>query len=147
VIRLLPLILLALTLGCAAEKDDDGDDVQTEEEDDDGPGISLDDDDDEIVDEDGDGWDGCEVTELEINGDLPEDTPSPTVGDQWIVFLVCDGVKLQGANRLFFLPAELATVEDVNTIAVFLASGTGTMTMQSGNNRITIPVTVLEAEG
>ena len=52
---------------------------------------------------------------------------------------------LHGANRLYFEPGELATVDDFNTDADFLSAGEGQMTMQSGSERIVIPVTVLEA--
>ena len=54
-------------------------------------------------------------------------------------------VVMHGANRLYFSPPELATVEDFNTDADFLNAGEGQMTMQSGSERMTIDVNVLEA--
>jgi len=87
----------------------------------------------------------CRSVTLKINGKAPEDTPDPSVGDHWMVRMYCDQIVMHGANRLFFLPPELATVDDVNTDADFLSAGVGTMTMQSGSDRITLDVTVLEA--
>jgi hypothetical protein len=143
VYRLFVLAMFLLPLGCSDGSEDSAK-SNSESEADDAAGISLDDDDQEPADEDGDGWDGCDVLALEINGEAPEDTPDPSVDDEWVVFLLCDGVKLQGANRLYFEPPELATVQDVNTIATFLEAGVGAMTMQSGNSRLSIGIRVLE---
>ena len=53
---------------------------------------------------------------LEIYG--PDD---PVVGDEWLVWMRCDGVTIVGAGVLRFDPPGLATV-DVN-LATFIESG------------------------
>jgi len=131
-----PLLFLPL-LGCKSEEpgkaepeiiEDDGDLIHLEEQE----------------------WDtanplDCKSVTLKINGRSPEGTADPVVGDHWMVRMYCDGIVLLGANRLFFEPPELATVDDINTDADFLAPGEGSMTMQSGNERMTVNITVLEA--
>jgi len=87
----------------------------------------------------------CHTLDLKINGRAPEDTEDPSVGEHWMVRMYCNGIVLHGANRLYFQPPELATVEDHNTNADFIGAGEGQMTMQSGSERIVLSITVLEA--
>ena len=75
----------------------------------------------------------CNEVLTKINGRLANDVNNPTVGDQWVVRMYCDGALLTGANRLFFQPANVAVVDDVSTDAFFVAQGPSKMTMQSGN--------------
>ena len=144
--RIRTLLLCAMLIVSCGEKngdsatDADANNGDTENVDGD-PGISLPDDDTDDEPDDG----GCDTLALDINGESAEDIEVPTVGDEWVVFLVCDGANLHGANILAFAPAELASVEDFNTIATFQTAGTGTMTMQSGSHRLTIPITVLDS--
>jgi hypothetical protein len=136
------LLCAMMIVSCGGKNGDSAADPDENSSDSDGdPGISLPDDDNEDEPDDG----GCDTLALDINGESAEDIGDPTVGDEWVVFLVCDGANLHGANILAFAPAELASVENFNTIATFLAAGTGTMTMQSGSHRLTIPITVLDS--
>ncbi len=133
----LPMLLLPLL---ACKDKDEGESGPEIIEDDDDDFIHLDD-----PERDSGNPEDCQSVTLKINGRAPEDTPDPAVGDHWMVRIYCDGIVLHGANRLFFAPPELATVEDHNTDADFLAAGEGLMTMQSGSERITLDITVLEA--
>jgi hypothetical protein len=132
-------LLVVLTL-CACEGDDDDKQQRVIIEDDGGDLINLEDKDIDTADPL-----DCQSVTMKINGRSPEDTPDPTVGDHWMVRLYCDEVVMHGANRLYFAPPELATVEDFNTDADFINAGEGQMTMQSGSERMTIDITVLEA--
>ncbi len=79
----------------------------------------------------------CASVELDILG--PEE---PRVGDEWTVWLRCDGATLAGAMRLFFDPPDFAAV-DVNVVT-FIQAGTATMTMQVGGYSASTDVTVSE---
>jgi len=131
------LLALLLLTSC---KDDDSGTKQQIIIDDDGDLINLE---DKQIDT-ADPLD-CRSVTMKINGRSPEETEDPIVGDHWMVRLYCDGIVLHGANRLFFSPPELATVDDFNTDADFLAAGEGQMTMQSGSERMIIDITVHEA--
>ncbi len=131
------LVALPVALSCKAE--DDGEPKQKIIEDDDDSLITLEDQEVDTADPD-----DCQSVTLKINQRSPEDTPDPTVGDHWMVRMYCNGIVLHGANRLFFDPPELATVEDFNTDADFITAGVGQMTMQSGSERLTIDINVLE---
>ena len=75
----------------------------------------------------------CNEVVTKINGFVADDVSNPAVGDAWMIRMFCDGALLTGANRLYFQPAGVATVDDVSTDAQFVASGTSTMTMQAGS--------------
>ena len=79
----------------------------------------------------------CASVELDIIG--PEE---PRVGDEWTVWLRCDGATLAGAMRLYFDPPDFAAV-DVNVVT-FIQAGTATMTMQVGSYSASTDVTVSE---
>jgi hypothetical protein len=80
---------------------------------------------------------GCEDDELEIDvlGPL-----APSVGDDWMVWLRCDGATLIGTLVLRFDPPDFATTE-VNQVT-FRRAGTGEMTVQVGGYRASMDVTV-----
>jgi hypothetical protein len=88
----------------------------------------------------------CNEVTTKINGRQAESAPDPTVGDEWIVRMYCDGAVVTGANILQFDPPEVASVAAVNTDAEFLAPGEATMKMQSGNLVYTKDITVLADE-
>ena len=74
-----------------------------------------------------------------------EEAADPTVGDEWFVRMYCNGIVTTGITRLFFQPANVAQVQDNNTIADFIAPGDALMTMQSGNLVYTKNITVAAA--
>ena len=78
---------------------------------------------------------GCDELELKIIG---EDEPS--VGDEWTVWLYCDGALLTGWGVLRFDPADFALVYD--NVATFVYEGTASMTMQVGTFKESMTVTV-----
>ena len=88
----------------------------------------------------------CDTVYTKINGRLGDNVANPRVGDDWIVRMYCDGAFMTGANRLFFQPAGVAVVDDVSTDATFIAQGSSTMTMQSGNFIFTKTLTVQAAQ-
>ena len=75
----------------------------------------------------------CNEVLTKVNGRAADDVTHPSVGDQWVVRMYCDGALLTGANRLFFQPPNVAVVDEVSTDAFFVAQGPSKMTMQSGN--------------
>ncbi|MGB0641132.1 MAG: hypothetical protein ACPGTU_17485 [Myxococcota bacterium] len=75
----------------------------------------------------------CREITTKVNGSSIQSVGNPTVGDEWVVRMFCDGALLTGANRLFFTPPNVATVSDDTTDAVFVRSGSTTMSMQSGS--------------
>ncbi len=81
----------------------------------------------------------CDEANVEIDPLGPED---PVVGDQWTVWLRCDGATLAGATVLQFDPPEFATVDE--NVATFLMAGTAEMTMQVGGYRAEMDVTVTD---
>ena len=90
--------------------------------------------------------DDCEELITKINGIPGDEVENPRVGDQWMIRMFCDDALLMGANRLFFQPANVAFVDDVNTDAEFVAPGETTMTMQAGSFIYKKEITVLDAE-
>lgn len=134
---LLALAALQFLLSCGSDKDDN---TGPKIIDDDGDLIHLEEQERDTADPA-----DCQSVTMKINGRAPEDTLDPFVGDHWMVRMYCDGVVLHGANRLHFEPPELATVDDFNTDADFLAVGEGHMTMQSGSERMVISISVQEA--
>jgi hypothetical protein len=88
----------------------------------------------------------CHEVTTKINGRRADDALDPTVGDEWIVLMYCDGAVVTGANILQFSPPNVAHVHDINTIAEFLAPGDATMKMQAGNLVYTKNITVAANE-
>ena len=117
------LTLAALTLmGCGkedTESDDDDDGADT--------GAADPRPDEDTLD--------CDEMVLDIDG--PEE---PSVGDEWTLWMRCDGALMTGTMVLRFDPAEVAEVE--SNEAVFIAPGDALMRFQVGSRRIEQEVTV-----
>ena len=67
---------------------------------------------------------------------------NPTVGDEWTVWLRCDGTTLTGVMVMQFDPLDFASVDD--NIATFLMVGTGELSIQVGSYRASMDVTVTD---
>jgi len=80
---------------------------------------------------------GCDALELKIIGEA-----HPAVGDEWTVWLYCDGALLTGWGVLRFEPADFALVYD--NVATFVDTGTAVLTMQVGSFRESMTVTVTD---
>ena len=83
-----------------------------------------------------DDYEGCGETEIDTNG--PNE---PQVGDQWTVFMRCDGAILQGPMVIQFTPNDFAKV--YGNEVEFTTAGDASMRVQVGAYRETIDVTVL----
>ena len=83
-----------------------------------------------------DDYKGCEETEIDVNG--PEE---PRVGDEWTVFMRCDGAILQGPMVLQFTPNDFAKV--YGNEVEFTTAGDASMRVQVGSYRENMDVTVL----
>ena len=81
----------------------------------------------------------CEDEDLEIDPLGPSD---PTVGDEWTVWLRCDGTTLTGTMVLQFEPPEFASID--TNLVTFLMAGTAEMTVQVGSYRASTDVTVTD---
>ena len=81
----------------------------------------------------------CEDEDLEIDPLGPSD---PAVGDEWTVWLRCNGTTLTGTMVLQFDPPEFAAID--TNIVTFLMAGTAEMTVQVGSYRAYTDVTVTE---
>ena len=106
------------------------------------------------VDNDGDGLFDCDDPDCVDTPDCDEDSRcededleidvlgplAPSVGDDWTVWLRCDGATLIGTLVLRFDPPDFATT-DVNQVT-FRRAGTGEMTVQVGGYRASMDVTV-----
>ena len=137
---LLIVALCTQLYACAKNGSDDSSNISQSDRSDDGDLLSLDPD---TAEPSGGGVLGdCNTITTKINGTLGDEAPDPTVGDEWIVRMYCDGALLTGANRLYFVPAEVAHVDDYNTDVKFVAAGDTTMTMQAGNLVYTKDITV-----
>lgn len=79
----------------------------------------------------------CAEVELDVEGPQP-----PVVGDEWTVWLRCDGSTLIGTTVVRFDPADFGTV-DANVVT-FLRAGTATLRVQVGAYREETEVTVTE---
>jgi hypothetical protein len=90
-----------------------------------------------VVDE-GSDYEPCEVLEIDPLGPNP-----PGVGDQWTVWLRCDGATLTGVSVLRFTPSDFATLD--GNVATFLYAGTATMSLQVGSEKAEMQVEVVEA--
>lgn len=78
---------------------------------------------------------GCDAVEFDYDG--PEE---PVVGDEWTVWLRCDGALLMGASVISVDPPELATIAD--NLLTFAQTGTGTVHVQTGAFSASQDVTV-----
>ena len=83
--------------------------------------------------------DTCEPDEVELD---PLGPAEPVVGDQWTIWLRCDGATLMGATVLRFDPPDFATID--GNVATFQKAGSAKMTMQVGSYRESMDVTVSE---
>lgn len=79
----------------------------------------------------------CDALELEVDGPQP-----PVVGDEWAVWLFCDGSLLTGTMVLRFDPPDVASTDSNH--ATFVAAGEATMRMQVGSMRVEEELTVGE---
>lgn len=75
--------------------------------------------------EEEDEWEPCEKTWIDWVG--PD---APALGDEWTVWLQCDGAILTGPTVIRFDPLDFATVDE-NTIT-FVQQGEGWMRLQTG---------------
>ena len=66
----------------------------------------------------------------------------PVVGDQWVLWLSCDGARLVGPIVIHIDPVDFCTVEE--NVATFVTAGTASITVDSGVYEDTIEVTVSE---
>jgi len=81
----------------------------------------------------------CDEEDLAIDPLGPAD---PAVGDEWTLWLRCDGTTLTGATVVQLDPPEFGSIE--NNVVTFLMSGTAELTMQVGSYRTSMDVTVTE---
>jgi hypothetical protein len=95
--------------------------------------------DDDDVDEDDTGMaiEDCELLEIDHMG--PD---APVVGDQWGLWLRCDGATLSGATVIQPTPWDMATV--IGNELTFLYAVEGEIKMQSGGYVAYEPVTVTD---
>lgn len=70
-------------------------------------------------------YEPCVETWIDYTG-----TDSPSVGDEWTVWLRCDGAILTGPTVIRFDPLDFASVED--NVITFARSGEGWMRLQTG---------------
>jgi hypothetical protein len=83
-----------------------------------------------------DEYQGCEQTEIDAMG---PDTPQ--VGDEWTVWMRCDGALLQGPMVIRFTPPDFANL-DANVV-LFTTAGEASMLVQVGSYRETMSLAVL----
>lgn len=88
-----------------------------------------------VVDYDEDEPLECESTTLDILG-----TEVPVVGDEWVIWLDCDGVRLTGPMVIAFDPIDFATIDE--NLVTFLYAGTAELTVDSGRDDFKQMVTV-----
>ncbi len=117
--RALSLLLPLALLACGPEPEEEEDDDEVEDTAPERPESSLE----------------CEELILDVNG--PE---APHVGDQWTVWMRCDGATMTGTMVLRFDPPDVAEVVDNN--ATFVAPGDATMRFQVGSRRLEQDVTI-----
>ena len=95
---------------------------------------------DTAPDED-DGYTGFQCGDEDLVID-PLGPSSPVVGDEWTVWLRCDGTTLTGTMVLQVDPPEFASID--TNIVTFLMAGTAEMTVTVGAYRASMDVTVTE---
>lgn len=81
----------------------------------------------------------CEEVTLDILG--PE---APVVGDEWVIWLDCDGVRLTGPMVIAFDPVDFATIDE--NYVTFMYAGTAELHVDSGRKDFDQFVTVDVAE-
>lgn len=79
--------------------------------------------------------------ELEID---PLGPNNPVVGDEWTVWLRCDGATLTGVSVLRFDPSDFASLD--GNVCTFRYAGSATMTLQVGSEKAEMQVEVAEAQ-
>lgn len=79
--------------------------------------------------------DPCQVVELDVEGPQP-----PVVGDEWTVWLRCDGATLIGTTVVRFDPPDFGMVD--GNVVTFTQAGTATLRVQVGAYREETEVTV-----
>lgn len=89
--------------------------------------------------ETGDTFEGCEETEIFVDG-----RERPQVGDSWTIIMKCveDGAVIQGPAIIRITPRELATVDE--NVLTFQQIGEGEVRMQVGTYVSRVDVTVVE---
>ena len=85
---------------------------------------------------DTDEYEGCDETTIDARG--PD---QPVVGDEWTVWLKCDGALMQGPMVIRFTPADFATLDE--NVVTFTTAGEASMRVQVGGYREDMDVTVL----
>jgi hypothetical protein len=65
---------------------------------------------------------------------------TPKVGDQWTVFLLCDGANITSALVIHLDPAGFAGIDE--NVLTFAQVGTGTLKVQGGSERAQMQVVV-----
>lgn len=80
---------------------------------------------------------GCDVLEVGYDG---EDTP--TIGDTWTVWPICDGSPVLGAMVVRVDPSDAATISDGEV--TWELAGTHELMVQSGSQKAYLDVTVAE---
>lgn len=115
---LVAALAVSFSTACGLGSDADEDDGSG------GGGMPWDSNDGGGEDED-DEWEPCEETWIDWIG--PD---NPSVGDEWTVWLQCDGAVLTGPTVIRFDPLDFATVDE-NRIT-FARQGEGWMFLQTG---------------
>ena len=87
--------------------------------------------------DDGTDWEPCVENWVDYVG--PDD---PVVGDEWTVWLYCDGALLTGPMVIRFDPLDFATVDE--NVVTWVMAGEATMRVQTGAEWSELLVTVGE---
>lgn len=77
----------------------------------------------------------CGVLEIDYDGDNP-----PQVGDEWTVWLRCDGAVLMGAVIIQIDPVEAALIYE--NVLTFAQAGDAVLSMQAGHDTATMDITI-----
>lgn len=83
------------------------------------------------------GYEPCEETWIDWVG-----SDQPHVGDEWTVWLYCDGALLTGPTVIRFDPLDFATVDE--NIVTFTEAGPGWMRVQTGSEWAELEFEVLD---
>jgi hypothetical protein len=124
---MLRTLALSLLLACTGAESDSASDIDTAPDEDDGyTGFQCDEED-------------LEIDPLGLKG---SSTSSPVVGDEWIVWLRCDGVTLTGPMIIQFDPLDFATLDE--NVVTFIMAGDAEMRVQVGGYQASMDLTVTE---
>ncbi|MCB9779375.1 MAG: hypothetical protein H6742_12485 [Alphaproteobacteria bacterium] len=129
--RRLSLPLLMLLVGC--DVPGLGGSGKVDDTTDDGDGSSTD-----VDEDDDDGWEPCVETWVDFVGD-----EEPHVGDDWTVWLRCDGAILTGPTVIRLDPVEAAYVDE--NVLTWDQAGEVWLKVQTGTEWAETWVTVLPA--